>query len=79
MYTICKCCGDSLHQSEFPHVGEFTHEDALIKRYGDMPCRTCSDWHVTCYATGAAIHIDDAYVADDGEYFASEKLAFDGE
>ena len=71
-FGYCPCCGDFYDFDDFPKQGEFTHETALIQRYGTMPCKGCSDDHVTCARTGIAVKYKDAYRDQYGEYYVDE-------
>lgn len=78
-HKLCKCCGENLHQDDFPAHGMFDHSAAIIARYGEMICTNCADDHVTCYTSGVAIHRDEAFRDSDGEYLATEDLALDSD
>nr|WP_309504339.1 hypothetical protein [uncultured Roseovarius sp.] len=62
----CACCGDTLHLSDFPAPGDFTHETALLDRYGTMPCSECANDHDTCIHCGAVQPSEDLATHFDG-------------
>lgn len=76
---VCPACNAVLQDEDFPGAGEFGHEQALLDRYGYMPCSGCCDDHTTCRSTGEAIRRSEAHHDMDGETYATEEAALEAD
>jgi hypothetical protein len=63
---VCPCCGGNLDREDRAQYVDFTTSDAMLDRWGEMPCHACADTVRECTECGKATFPGDRDYRDGG-------------